>query len=140
MIAVASDHAGYELKEKIKAYLIDNGFAVEDFGTNSTESCDYPVFAKKLCQAVQSGKCEKGILVCGTGIGMSMVANKQKGIRAAACSDYFSAKFTRMHNDANVLCLGARVIGEGLACELVDVFIKTDFEGGKHQRRIDMFE
>lgn len=140
MIAVASDHAGYELKEKIKAYLIDNGFAIEDFGTNSTESCDYPVFAKKLCQAVQSGKCEKGILVCGTGIGMSMVANKQKGIRAAACSDYFSAKFTRMHNDANVLCLGARVIGEGLACELVDVFIKTDFEGGKHQRRIDMFE
>lgn len=140
MIAVASDHAGYELKEKIKAYLIDNGFAIEDFGTNSTESCDYPVFAKELCQAVQSGKCEKGILVCGTGIGMSMVANKQKGIRAAACSDYFSAKFTRMHNDANVLCLGARVIGEGLACELVDVFIKTDFEGGKHQRRIDMFE
>lgn len=124
MIAVASDHAGYELKEKIKAYLIDNGFAIEDFGTNSTESCDYPVFAKELCQAVQSGKCEKGILVCGTGIGMSMVANKQKGIRAAACSDYFSAKFTRMHNDANVLCLGARVIGEGLACELVDVFIK----------------
>ena len=84
MIAVASDHAGYELKEKIKAYLIDNGFAIEDFGTNSTESCDYPVFAKKLCQAVQSGKCEIGILVCGTGIGMSMVANKLKGLRAAA--------------------------------------------------------
>ncbi|PWM47556.1 MAG: ribose 5-phosphate isomerase B [Clostridiales bacterium] len=140
MIAIASDHAGYELKEKIKNYLSENNIDFEDFGTNNTDSCDYPVFAKNLCASIQEGKCEKGILVCGTGIGMSMVANKQKGIRAAACSDYFSAKFTRMHNDANVLCIGARVLGEGLADELVEVFINTEFEGGKHQRRIDMFE
>ena len=140
MIVIGSDHAGYALKEKLKAHLTETGVPFVDVGTDSTASCHYPVFAKKVCEKIQSGECEKGILVCGTGIGMSMVANKQKGIRAAACSDYFSAKFTRAHNDANVLCLGERVIGSGLACELADVFLSTPFEGGKHQVRIDMFE
>jgi len=140
MIAIASDHAGYSLKQQIKEYLDQAKIEYVDYGTDSTESCDYPVFAKKLCQAIQTGECNRGILICGTGIGMSMVANKQKGIRAAACSDYFSAKFTRMHNDANVLCIGERVVGKGLATELVDVFLNTEFEGGKHQRIIDMFE
>jgi len=140
MIAIASDHAGYSLKQQIKEYLDQAKIEYVDYGTDSTESCDYPVFAKKLCQAIQTGECNRGILICGTGIGMSMVANKQKGIRAAACSDYFSAKFTRMHNDANVLCIGERVVGKGLATELVDVFLNTEFEGGKHQRRIDMYE
>lgn len=140
MLAIASDHAGYQLKEKLKKYLEANNIVYNDLGTYSEESCHYPVYAKKLCKEITDGRCDKGILICGTGIGMSMVANKQKGIRAAACSDYFSAKYTRAHNDANVLCLGARVIGEGLAEELVNVFLNTPFEGGKHKIRIDMFE
>ena len=140
MIALASDHAGFALKEKLKNHLKENGYEYLDLGTDSEQSCHYPVFAKKLCEKINDGTCELGILVCGTGIGMSMAANKQKGIRAAACSDYFSAKFTRAHNNANVLCLGERVVGYGLACELVDVFLSTPFEGGKHELRIDMFE
>ncbi|MBQ6172797.1 MAG: ribose 5-phosphate isomerase B [Clostridia bacterium] len=140
MIAIASDHAGYELKEKLKKHLEEKGFEYRDFGTYSTESCDYPVFAKKACNAVISGECEKAVLVCGTGIGVSMAANKIKGIRAAVCSDTYSAKYTRLHNNANALCMGARVIGEGLAAEITDIFLTTPFEGGKHQRRIDMFE
>ncbi|MBQ1862709.1 MAG: ribose 5-phosphate isomerase B [Clostridia bacterium] len=140
MIAIASDHAGYELKEKLKKHLEEKGFEYRDFGTYSTESCDYPVFAKKACSAVISGECEKAVLVCGTGIGVSMAANKIKGIRAAVCSDTYSAKYTRLHNNANALCMGARVIGEGLAAEITDIFLTTPFEGGKHQRRIDMFE
>ena len=140
MIAIASDHAGYELKEKLKKHLEEKGFEYRDFGTYGTESCDYPVFAKKACNAVISGECEKAILVCGTGIGVSMAANKIKGIRAAVCSDTYSAKYTRLHNNANALCMGARVIGEGLAAEITDIFLTTPFEGGKHQRRIDMFE
>ena len=139
-LVIASDHAGYALKEKIKAYLEEQGHKVIDCGTNSEDSCDYPVFAKALCKEINDKNAERGILVCGTGIGMSMAANKVKGIRAALCSDYFSAKFTRAHNDANVMCLGARVMGEGLALELVDIFLNTPFEGGKHLRRIDMFE
>ena len=139
-LVIASDHAGYGLKENIKKYLIEQGHSVIDCGTNSEESCDYPVFAKALCKEINDGNAELGILVCGTGIGMSMAANKVKGIRAALCSDYFSAKFTRAHNDANVMCLGARVMGEGLALELIDVFLNTPFEGGKHLRRINMFE
>ena len=139
-LVIASDHAGYALKEKIKAYLEEQGHKVIDCGTNSEDSCDYPVFAKALCKEINDKNAELGILVCGTGIGMSMAANKVKGIRAALCSDYFSAKFTRAHNDANVMCLGARVMGEGLALELVDIFLNTPFEGGKHLRRIDMFE
>ena len=140
MIAIASAHAGYELKEKLKKHLEEKGFEYRDFGTYSTESCDYPVFAKKACNAVISGECEKAVLVCGTGIGVSMAANKIKGIRAAVCSDTYSAKYTRLHNNANALCMGARVIGEGLAAEITDIFLTTPFEGGKHQRRIDMFE
>jgi len=137
-LAIACDHGGYDLKKEIIAYFEEAGIAYEDFGCDSTASVNYPVYASKVCKAIQSGDCVRGILVCGTGIGMSMAANKHKGIRAACCSDTFSAKFTRAHNDANVLCLGARVVGVGLACELADAFIDTEFEGGKHQRRIDM--
>ena len=140
MIVIGSDHAGYALKEKLKAHLTETGVPFVDVGTDSTASCHYPVFAKKVCEKIQSGECEKGILVCGTGIGMSMAANKQKGIRAAVCGDCFSAKYTRLHNDANVLCLGARVVGEGLAEEITDLFLQTGFEGGKHQIRLDMFD
>lgn len=137
MIALGSDHAGFPLKEAIKAYFIENNIEFEDCGAYSTDSVDYPYQAKKTCDLVVSGKCEKAILCCGTGIGISISANKVKGIRAACCSDYFSAKYTRLHNDANVLCLGARVIGVGAALELVDVFLNTQFEGGRHQRRVD---
>ncbi len=140
MIAIASDHAGFMLKEKIKKHLEDLKFEVNDFGTYSTDSCDYPVFAKKACEAVVSGDCVCAILICGTGIGMSMAANKIKGIRAAVCTDTYMAKYTRLHNDANVLCIGARVIGDGVATEITDTFITTEFEGGKHKRRISMFE
>lgn len=137
MIALSSDHAGYPLKESIKEYFIEKGIEFEDCGAFSTDSVDYPYQAKKACDLVVAGKCDKAILCCGTGIGISISANKIKGIRAACCSDYFSAKYTRLHNDANVLCLGARVIGAGAAIELVDVFINTEFEGGRHQRRVD---
>ena len=140
MIAIASDHAGFALKEKIKKHLEELKFEICDFGTENEESCDYPVFAKKACEAVVSGKCDRAILVCGTGIGMSMAAIKVRGIRAAVCTETFAAKYTRLHNDANVLCMGARVIGEGVAIEITDTFITTEFEGGKHKRRIDMFE
>lgn len=139
-LVIASDHAGFELKESVKNYLKEKGHSVIDCGTDSTNSCDYPVFAKALCREINDGNAELGILICGTGIGMSMAANKVKGIRAAVCSDCFSAKFTRAHNDTNVLCLGARVLGEGLALELIEIFLNTPFEGGKHLRRINMFE
>lgn len=137
MIALGCDHAGFPLKEEIKKHLTEIGVEFEDAGTYNTDSCDYPLQAKKACDLVVSGKCDKAILCCGTGIGISIAANKVKGIRAACCSDYFSAKYTRMHNDANALCMGARVIGPGLAMELVDVFLNTEFEGGRHQRRVD---
>lgn len=139
-LVIACDHAGFALKENVKKYLSAQGHAVIDCGTDSEASCDYPVFAKALCKEITEGNAELGILICGTGIGMSMAANKVRGIRAALCSDYFSAKFTRAHNDANVICLGARVTGEGLALELIDIFLNTPFEGGKHLRRINMFE
>lgn len=137
MLILASDHAGFPLKEEIKAYLDEKGVEYIDCGTDSTASVDYAKYAQTACLKVVNGEGDKAILCCGTGIGISMAANKVKGIRAACCSDYFSAKFTRLHNDANVLCMGARVIGAGLACELVDVFINTEFEGGRHQRRVD---
>ena len=137
MIAIGSDHGGYDLKQVVIKYLEEQGISYKDFGCYDKKSCDYPLFGKAAAEAVASGECEKGIVVCTTGIGISMAANKVKGIRAACCSDYFSAKFTRLHNDANVLCMGARVIGGGLACELVDVFLNTEFEGGRHQRRVD---
>ena len=137
MIALAADHGGFALKEQVKQWLEDQKIPYHDFGTLDGASCDYPDMAAAACDAVVSGACEKALLFCGTGIGISMAANKIKGIRAACCSDYFSAKYTRMHNDANALCLGGRVVGAGLAIELVDVFLHTAFEGGRHQRRID---
>ncbi len=137
-ITVGCDHAAFELKKKVIEHLAARGIEVIDVGTHSAESCDYPNFAHAVCKNVQDGVTELGILICGTGIGMSIAANKHRGIRAAACSDTFSARLTRMHNDANVLCFGERVVGMGLACDLVDSFIDADFEGGKHQRRVDM--
>jgi ribose 5-phosphate isomerase B len=137
MLAIGSDHGGFQLKESIKKHLDGKGIPYKDFGTFSEESVDYPVIASQVAQAVASGEYENAVLVCGTGIGMSIAANKIHGIRAAACSDTYSAKFTRLHNDANILCLGGRVLGDGLACELVDIFINTRFEGGRHSRRLD---
>ena len=137
MIALGADHGGYELKEEIKKHLDELGVAYKYFGTYSPESIDYAKIAFETCSHVVSGECEKAILCCGTGIGISMAANKVKGIRAACCSDYFSAKYTRLHNDANALCMGGRVLGAGLALEMVDVFLNTEFEGGRHQRRVD---
>lgn len=136
ILAIGSDHGGYELKEEIKKHLEKRGIEFKDFGCYSPESVDYPIIAKQVGEAVASGEYERGLLFCGTGIGISMAANKVKGIRAACCSDYFSAKFTRLHNDANILCMGGRVVGAGLATELVDVFIDTEFEGGRHSRRV----
>ncbi len=136
MIAIGSDHGGFELKEALKKHLDSLGIQYEDFGCHDTNSVDYAFIAKKVCDAIVAGKCDKGILVCGTGIGMSMAANKVKGIRAAVCGDCFSAKYTRLHNDANVCCLGARVVGPGLACEIVDLYLNTPFEGGRHARRV----
>lgn len=136
-IAMGSDHAGFPLKEEIKKVLLEQGYEVEDVGCYSPERFDYAISAQKACDLVVDGTCEKAILCCGTGIGISMAANKVKGIRAACCSDYFSAKYTRAHNDANVLCMGDRVVGAGLALELVQVFLTTPFEGGRHQTRID---
>lgn len=137
MLAIGCDHGGYELKNSILKHLEEKGVEYKDFGTYSTDSVDYPDIAETVCAAVTAGEADLAILVCGTGIGMSMAANKVKGIRAACCSDTFSAKFTRLHNDANCLCLGGRVVGPGLADMLVDAFIDTEFEGGRHQRRID---
>ncbi len=139
-IVIGSDHAGYELKLKVIEHLENQGISVTDVGTDSTESCDYPVFADALCKRIQLGDFERGILVCGTGIGMSIAANKHSGIRAACCSDTYSARLTREHNDANVLCFGARVIGEGLACDLADIFVSTEYMGGKHARRVQMLD
>ncbi|MBR2927089.1 MAG: ribose 5-phosphate isomerase B [Clostridia bacterium] len=137
-ITIGADHAGYLLKEKVIAHLQERGIEVIDVGTNSPDSCHYPDFAHAVCKQVQDGTSELGILICGTGIGMSMAANKHRGIRAAVCSDTFSARLTRMHNNANVLCFGERVVGMGLALDLVDSFIDAEFEGGKHQTRVNM--
>ena len=138
ILSIGCDHAAYHLKLKLIPYLEEKGYEILDVGTDSPDSCDYPVFAKRVCENIQNGVCELGILICGTGIGMSMAANKHRGIRAAVCSDTFSARATRQHNNANVLCFGERVVGYGMACELVDAFLDTPFEGGKHQRRVDM--
>ena len=136
-IALGCDHGGYAMKEDIKKQLEGLGHEVKDCGTYSTESCDYPIFGEAAARAVASGECEYGIVVCTTGIGISIAANKVKGIRACCCSDSFSCEYTRRHNDANALCMGGRVVGAGLACQLVDIFLNTEFEGGRHQRRID---
>ena len=139
-LVIGCDHAGYDLKLKVIEHLKAQDIEILDVGTNSTASCDYPDYADALCKAITSGECERGILICGTGIGMSMAANKHRGIRAACCSDTFSARLTREHNDANVLCFGARVVGEGLAYDLADLFVSTDYEGGKHARRVAMVD
>ena len=136
MIAIGSDHGGFALKEEIKKHLTEKGIPFRDFGTDSEASCDYPVYAEKVSCAVTGGEAEKGILCCGTGIGMSMAANKVRGIRCACCGDCFSAEMTRRHNDANVLALGGRVLGVGLALEIADIFLDTPFEGGRHARRV----
>lgn len=137
-IYIGADSAGYELKEILKAHLAEGGYTVADLGTDSTASCHYPIFAAAVARAVQADSTSLGILVCGTGIGMSMAANKFDGIRAAVCGDTFSARMTRLHNDANILCIGARVIGQGLAKDIVDLFLTTDFEGGRHATRVEM--
>ena len=137
-IAIGCDHGGLSHKNAICEHLKERGFEVEDFGIYEQVSVDYPAIAEKVCESIVSSENELGILVCGTGIGMSIAANKVKGIRAAAVSEHFSAKYTRLHNDSNVLCLGGRVIGEGTAIELADIFVDTQFEGGRHQRRVDM--
>ena len=134
-IAIGSDHAGYRLKEEIKKKYELSGLF--DFGAHTEESCDYPVFGLAVAEAVASGEFAKGIVICGTGIGISIAANKVPGIRAALCGDVYSAKMARSHNDANVLALGQRVIGNGLAIEIADIWLNTDFEGGRHQARVD---
>lgn len=136
MIAIASDHGGFTLKEHIKAYLTAKGLNVQDMGTDSTDSCDYPIFGKAAAQAVASGACERGIVICTTGIGISISANKVKGIRCALCGDAFSAEMCRRHNDANMLAIGAGIVGPNLAERIVDVFLSTEFEGGRHARRV----
>ena len=135
-IAIGCDHGGFEHKNAIAEHLTKRGFEVVDCGIHELHSVDYPDIAVAVCEKITNGECKLGVLVCGSGIGMSMAANKVKGIRACACSEHFSAKYTRLHNDANVLCLGGRVIGVGTAIELVDLFVDTEFEGGRHIARV----
>ena len=139
-VAIGCDHGGIDLKDIVKLVLNDLGHEIDDQGCNSSDSVDYPNFAKAVSSLVKNGECERGILICGTGIGMSMAANRVPGIRAALCHEMFSARMSREHNDANILCLGARVIGQGLAAEIVRTWMTTDFAGGRHPRRIDMFK
>lgn len=136
-ILIASDHAGFILKEKLKIYLIKKGFAVKDLGTDSLDSCDYPVFAYNLAKLISQGKYQQGILICKTGIGNSIVANKLKGVRAALCYNVKAAKLSREHNDSNVLVLGAAFVDERLAHRILDIWLKTKFKGGRHQRRLN---
>lgn len=141
MIGIGSDHGGFHLKEEIIKYLKENNIPFKDYGTYSTDSVDYPEYSKKVANDVANGTLEKGILICGTGIGISIVANKVKGVRAALCHDVFSAKATREHNDANILCMGERVIGVGLALEILKAFLETPFSNDeRHIRRINMIE
>ncbi len=137
-VAMGSDHGGFALKERLKAYLEAQGHQVEDFGCHSTESCDYPVFGQAAAGAVAAGRCERGIVVCTTGIGISIAANKVKGVRCALCTDPLMAEMTRRHNDANVLALGAGIVGGNLAERIAEVFLSTAFEGGRHARRVDL--
>ena len=140
MIALGSDHGGFDLKERVKAYLDREGIPYQDYGCHSKESCDYPVFGKAAAEAVASGVCEKGIVICTTGIGISIAANKVRGIRCALCSDPLSAEMTRRHNDANMLAMGARVVEEAKALKMVEIWLNTECEEGRHRRRIDMIE
>ena len=138
-LAIGADHGGYLLKEEVKKWLDGHGVAYEDFGTFSEASVDYPEIAAKVGHAIVDGKCDRGILVCGTGIGISIAANKIKGIRAAVCADEFCAEYCRRHNNANILCMGGRVLSTELALRMVELYLNTEFEGGRHQRRVDMF-
>lgn len=141
MIALGSDQAGFELKQEIIKYLEEKGLEYKDYGSYNADPVDYPVYGKLVANAIVSGECEKGILICGTGIGISIAANKIKGIRAAVCSDCFSAEATRLHNDANIVAFGARVVGPGLAVRIVDTFLNTEFSGAeRHVRRVEMIE
>ena len=141
MIAIGSDHGGYELKGKVIAYLTEKGISYRDMGCDSMASCDYPIYGKAVAQAVAGGECDRGIVICTTGIGISMVANKIEGIRCALCGDSYSAKMTRLHNDANMLALGASIVGEGLALDIVETFLNTGFSGEeKHERRVRLIE
>ena len=139
-LIIGSDHAGFELKSKIISYFAERNTNVYDAGTYNTDSCDYPIIAKEVAKKVAAKQFEKGILVCGTGIGMSIAANKIKGIRAAVVSDTCSAKMSRMHNNANILCIGSRIVGEALAKDIIDIWLSTGFEGGRHEKRISMLE
>lgn len=141
MIALGCDHGGYELKKEIIKYLEDNNISYKDFGCDSTQAVDYPVYARKVANAIVEGECDKGILICGTGIGISIAANKVKGIRAALCHDVFSAEATRLHNNSNILAMGGRVVGPGLAIKIVDTFLHTEFSNDeRHIRRINQIE
>lgn len=139
-IAIGCDHVGFELKTHITEHLQSKGFSIKDFGTHSTQRTDYPLFGKAVAEAVTSGECEKGILICGTGVGISIAANKVKGVRAVVCSEPYSALLSRQHNDTNILSLGSRVVGRDLALMIVDAWLGGEFEGGRHKSRIDMLE
>ena len=139
MLALGCDHGGFALMRDVLSYLDEKGVAYKNFGTFSEDSCDYPVIAEAVSKAIASGECDRGVLICGTGIGMSMAANKVAGIRAALCGDTYSAEMTRHHNDANILVLGGRVTGSALALSILDKFLNTPFDGGRHERRIAMF-
>ena len=139
-IAIGSDHAGFELKKVIIEFLENNGFEFKDFGVFNLGKIDYPIIAKQVACEVANGSFNRGILVCGSGLGVSIAANKVKGIRAVTCTDTYSARMSRAHNDANVLTLGGRVVGPDLACDIVKIWLESEFEGGRHQLRIDMFE
>ena len=139
-IAIGSDHVGVNLKDKFKEYLIEKDISVKDFGTNSTDRMDYPLVARALTKAIQENECEKGILICGTGVGMAIAANKVNGIRAVVCSEPYSAQMSRAHNNTNVLALGARVVGFELARMIIDVWLETSYEGGRHEHRVLMMD
>ena len=136
-IAIASDHGGFNLKESVIAYLLNKGWEIDDLGPSNTDSVDYPDYGIKLAESIIDNKVERGIVICGTGVGMSIVVNRFPGIRGTLCSDVYTAKMCREHNDSNILIMGGRVIGEGLASEIVDTWLNTKFEGGRHQRRLD---
>lgn len=137
-IAIGNDHVAVELKNHITKYVEAKGYEVVNFGTDSSESCDYPIYGERVARAVASGECDLGILICGTGIGISLAANKVKGIRAAVCSEPYSARLTRQHNNANIIAFGARVVGQAMAEMIVDEFLNAEYEGGRHQRRVDL--
>jgi len=139
-IAIGSDHGGFALKEVIKEFVGDNGYEFTDFGVYNSEKADYPVIAKKIAHLVAESKFDRGILICGSGLGVAITANKVKGIRAVTCHDTYSSKMSRAHNNANILTMGGRVVGPDLACDIVKIWLETEFEGGRHQARIDMIE